>query len=249
MVWLPAVVGAIVSVSFTFYQDYVTAKVVVGLAVIANVFAALVARGVGELQKLESADHELKAQRREVESLQKFLDWMHAELFGKNTDTRITILVATGDEQDPVLRPVMRPTVFLPIKSRTELSIDCNSGIDENIEGVAGKAYCGNYPVDVAIKADPNDPDQLAEYARASYLTVERAQALERKALYYMARPIENLTGRHLGVLVVDNARAPKILTHGSEAACGRAEAQVQLFLSWIILRMRSIPDTMWGNS
>ena len=111
------------------------------------------------------------------------------------------------------------------------------------MEGAAGVCYCEGTPHRIPISVDPDESQEaLEEYARLSYMPPEKVRGLTRKAKFYLALPIEATTGPHLGVLVVDNAKHPRIVDSDVKAASDRAEEQTKLFVQWVALRLKAIP-------
>jgi len=227
VIWLPVVVGFVVALLLDGGQKYPTicwAGGLVGVQVLAGVVAHLVKK-----------HQELEKGIAEVIALRHFLDWMHAEVFNKKTNTRITVMVPVKGKNGQVLRSFLRPSEF-PSKSKTELAIQCNTG---TIEGVAGLAYCHSGEQRIVL---PDPEEDLEEYARLSYVPVAKVRSLERKARFYLALPIENTTGPHAGVLVVDHGKYPRIVDSEKPTHSDRAEERTRLFVGWVALRLRAIP-------
>lgn len=239
LLWMPLALG---TVGF-FLQDekwrerYPELWWLAGGLLLGELAAGLVARGA-------KRHGQLGAGVVEVFALVNFLDWMHAQVFSKNGHTRITIMVPVrGREGTPVLRAFLRPSAFLPFKSRTELSIDCNTG---RVEGAAGLCYQAGAPTRIRIPVDPaHDSGSLEEYARLCHMPVEKVRHLTRKARYYSALPIESRTGAHLGVLVVDHQMYDRIVDSEKKSDADRAEERTKLFVEWISLRLGAIPATI----
>lgn len=233
MIWLPVVVGAVISVLLSNEVAYPSICWVGGSLVLLQVISGLVSHGA-------KLNREFRSGVSELASLLEFLDWMHAQVFTKNTATRITLMVPVAGQKGRVLRTFLRPSAFSPLESKTELAIDCNRA---QVEGIAGKCFSEGVECRVELDIDPDrDPSALEEYAERSYIPTEKAKALSRKARYYLALPIENSTGPHLGVLIVDNACHPRIVESSVKEDSKRAEAHTRFLVQWIALRMRAIP-------
>ncbi|MGE3966366.1 MAG: hypothetical protein AB7I09_19875 [Planctomycetota bacterium] len=228
VLWLPVVVGTAMAIALA-HMKYPSLCWTGGGLIALQVVAGLVAH-------LAKKHGEFASGVATVHALRDFLDWMHAEVFSKNTNTRISVMVRVRGKHGPELKVLLRPSAF-PSRSDTGLAVRCNEGV---MEGAAGVCYCEGSEQRIEVTADPESDE--AGYAAESRLSVEKVRNLTRKAKFYLAHPIEASAGPHVGVLIVDHLKYPRILDEESKAACERAEKQVAILVQWVAQQLRQVP-------
>lgn len=233
VIWIPVVVGIVISV-LRGRESAVPLVCWVGSAlVLVQVTSGLVALGAKKFSELEAG-------AAEVRSLREFLDWMHAQLFSKNTSTRITLMVPVKHKLRSELRVFLRPSVF-PSFSDTRLSVDANSGTGE---GVAGVCFCENLVQRLSPKVDQTQDGE--GYAKETHLPSAKSGGITRRAKYYFAVPIEIADAEHLlGVLIIDNLKQDRILENASRTDCNRIEGSIQLVAPWIARMLNKVPPKL----
>lgn len=233
VIWLPALAAVFASLLLPVgYIEASTAAWAVGALAVVQAVSGLVAHGAKQEQVLSAAAVRVMA-------LREFLDHIHSQVFSRQADTRISIMVPVSYRGGTVLKVFLRPSIF-PSKSNSQLAVDCNTGEGE---GAAGAAYCQSTTQRIEVRADPDQgTEALADYARQSLLPLRKVRLLVRKARFYLAFPIGDSVGPHFGVFVVDHAKLPQI-TSGDVEACKRAEDLTVLLSLWVALQLRAIPD------